>query len=393
MDSLLPLFEGPAESHSSSEDEIWHYGSDVWSHQPGHTSPLSETNNKLHGFDGPGEMKSMDILDYPGELMPHPTPLPSQVNAAALQQPEPKHAKRKADPMLHTYYPNPAKSSPCPSNLGQPVRHQNPPGSANAAGATAELAPPNTLCPPFEESALAAAQKAGLNPEGTLGQFLTSITEEERRLIESEGVAVPLTGTLSANQNKELKRMRRKVKNKLSAKDSRRRRKEYLTQLEQENAELKAQLEAARRAQHNTASSHRTGTSSAGKTCAVVMLMLALSSSKNQSASLPDQTAVSCGSDPVKTNCESMTILDESAPVATTSEMLSTGLKQVVGLSQLGLEWLPSRLRHVSSTAPGSYALSMQDKLMLEQNIALDNGMPLGKRARVMDAVVLQANK
>jgi hypothetical protein len=48
--------------------------------------------------------------------------------------------------------------------------------------------------------------------QGTLGQFLTSITEEERRLIESEGMAVPLTGTLSVNQNKELKRMRRKVK-------------------------------------------------------------------------------------------------------------------------------------------------------------------------------------
>ena len=176
------------------------------------------------------------------------SPLPlvsSQVRAAALQQPTAKPCK--ADPMLHSYCPSTAKSSPVPSNMGQPVRPQNPPGSATAAGASTELAPPNTLCPPFEESALAAAQKNGLNPEvclhawresvgsstwvlllhvasslaqpdatlwlqGTLGQFLTSITEEERRLIETEGVPVPLSGALTAHQNKELKRMRRKVK-------------------------------------------------------------------------------------------------------------------------------------------------------------------------------------
>jgi hypothetical protein len=112
----------------------------------------------------------------------------------------------------------------------------------------------------------------------------------------------------------------------------------------------------------------RPGTT-AGKTCAVVMLMLALSSHKNQPTGLAvvDSTAIALPSDPSKV--EPVAPLDESAPVTSSSEILSAGLKQVAGLAQVGLEWLPSRLQHGGNTV-GSFGLLDQDKLLLEQSIA-----------------------
>lgn len=73
-------------------------------------------------------------------------------------------------------------------------------------------------------------------------QFLKSLSAEERRLLEAEGVNVPLQGPLSKEQERELKRLRRKIKNKLSAQDSRRRRKEYMSTLEAENQQLQEKV-------------------------------------------------------------------------------------------------------------------------------------------------------
>ena len=72
--------------------------------------------------------------------------------------------------------------------------------------------------------------------------FLASLTEEEKELMEAEGVVLPSSGPITRIQERELKQLRRKIKNKLSAQDSRRKRKEYVGQIEDENELLKEKV-------------------------------------------------------------------------------------------------------------------------------------------------------
>jgi len=58
------------------------------------------------------------------------------------------------------------------------------------------------------------------------------ITEEERKMLEEEGVNIPYNVILTKNEERALKRVRRKIKNKISAAESRKRRKEYIGGLE-----------------------------------------------------------------------------------------------------------------------------------------------------------------
>lgn len=58
------------------------------------------------------------------------------------------------------------------------------------------------------------------------------ITDEERKMLEDEGVTIPYNVILTKNEERALKRVRRKIKNKISAAESRKRRKEYIGGLE-----------------------------------------------------------------------------------------------------------------------------------------------------------------
>lgn len=58
------------------------------------------------------------------------------------------------------------------------------------------------------------------------------ITEEERKMLDEEGVTIPYNVILTKNEERALKRVRRKIKNKISAAESRKRRKEYIGGLE-----------------------------------------------------------------------------------------------------------------------------------------------------------------
>ncbi|KAH0955562.1 hypothetical protein HN011_011621 [Eciton burchellii] len=67
-------------------------------------------------------------------------------------------------------------------------------------------------------------------PKGSTG--LLTLTEEEKRTLIAEGYPVPTKLPLTKQEEKSLKKVRRKIKNKISAQESRRKKKEYMDGLE-----------------------------------------------------------------------------------------------------------------------------------------------------------------
>lgn len=92
--------------------------------------------------------------------------------------------------------------------------------------------------------------------QGTSGPLL--LTEEEKRTLIAEGYPIPTKLPLSKAEEKALKRVRRKIKNKISAQESRRKKKEYVECLEKkvetytsENNELWKKVETLESANRN----------------------------------------------------------------------------------------------------------------------------------------------
>lgn len=118
------------------------------------------------------------------------------------------------------------------------------------------------------------------------------LTDEEKRLLTKEGIRLPTHYPLTKQEERELKRIRRKIRNKISAQDSRKRKKEYVDGLEerikqgaeekkilmnrvkhlqQQNNRLIAQLNKLQALVFNTSGSKATPT-----TCLLIVLVSAL---------------------------------------------------------------------------------------------------------------------
>ncbi|XP_011872569.1 PREDICTED: cyclic AMP response element-binding protein A [Vollenhovia emeryi] len=64
------------------------------------------------------------------------------------------------------------------------------------------------------------------------GSTVLVLTEEEKKILRDEGFTVPTKLPLTKQEEKSLKKIRRKIKNKISAQESRRKKKEYMDNLE-----------------------------------------------------------------------------------------------------------------------------------------------------------------
>lgn len=148
---------------------------------------------------------------------------------------------------------------------------QMPPTPPSSHGSDSEgsqspiHAPPGLSCPTSPTSP--APSQAGLKvspraasslsnsplltaPHKLQGSGPLMLTEEERRTLVAEGYPVPTKLPLTKAEEKALKKIRRKIKNKISAQESRRKKKEYMDALEKkvetcsnENNELRRKVE------------------------------------------------------------------------------------------------------------------------------------------------------
>ncbi|XP_008289333.1 cyclic AMP-responsive element-binding protein 3-like protein 2 isoform X2 [Stegastes partitus] len=133
-------------------------------------------------------------------------------------------------------------------------------GSQSPVHATPGLScPTSPTSPPPSQASLKVSPRAASSlsnsplltaPHKLQGSGPLMLTEEERRTLVAEGYPVPTKLPLTKAEEKALKKIRRKIKNKISAQESRRKKKEYMDALEKkvetcsnENNELRRKVE------------------------------------------------------------------------------------------------------------------------------------------------------
>lgn len=115
------------------------------------------------------------------------------------------------------------------------------------------------------------------------------LTAEEKRLLSKEGISLPTSYPLTKHEERELKRIRRKIRNKISAQDSRKRKKEYVDGLEErvkqcteENQTLLKRIKILQSQNHDLMSQMKkiqslltkgTGKTTQPATCLMVLLL------------------------------------------------------------------------------------------------------------------------
>ncbi|XP_055614315.1 probable basic-leucine zipper transcription factor J, partial [Uranotaenia lowii] len=137
----------------------------------------------------------------------------------------------------------------------------------------------------LDESDISACNK----PNANGGYQKLILTTEEKRLLAKEGISLPTCYPLTKHEERELKRIRRKIRNKISAQDSRKRKKEYVDGLEErvkqcteENQTLLKRIKILQSQNHDLMSQMKkiqslltkgTGKTTQPATCLMVLLL------------------------------------------------------------------------------------------------------------------------
>ncbi|XP_005384096.1 PREDICTED: cyclic AMP-responsive element-binding protein 3-like protein 1 [Chinchilla lanigera] len=178
-------------------------------------------------------------------------PIPHQAPGEMTQLPVIKAEPQEVNQFLKVTPEDLVQMPPTP-----PSSH----GSDSDGSQSPRSLPPSSPVRPMARSSNAISTSPLLTAphklQGTSGPLL--LTEEEKRTLIAEGYPIPTKLPLSKAEEKALKRVRRKIKNKISAQESRRKKKEYVECLEKkvetftsENNELWKKVETLENANRN----------------------------------------------------------------------------------------------------------------------------------------------
>ncbi|GAB6029959.1 hypothetical protein CHUAL_005654 [Chamberlinius hualienensis] len=193
---------------------------------------LETSNGDMNGFQLPPTPPSSNSSDSEGSLSP-------------------LYSRQPSSP--------PALSPPnCPLSLNSSTRKHGPQTRMLTSSSCNQLS--NGIIPSSSSTQLSSSSSSYKNsactttslissqPKGATGMLM--LTEEEKRTLIAEGYPIPTRLPLTKAEEKSLKKIRRKIKNKISAQESRRKKKEYMDALEKkvenlanENGDFKRKID------------------------------------------------------------------------------------------------------------------------------------------------------